>query len=96
MRLIPGEIVGVQHLRIISGINIHLGHTAQTSQLQDGVYIKGMPGIFKFSSFEIGTGSFMEFPTPMGMEFTVSLLVSCIVVHHPYMKCNEEMFFKNT
>ena len=66
----------MQHLRIISGINIQFGYTAQTSQLEDGVYVKGIPGRFEFSSFELGTGSFMSFPTPMGMEFKASLLVS--------------------
>ncbi len=52
-----------------------MGPTAQTSQIDEGQYKQGTPGVFEFSSFELGTGSFMHFPPPMGMEFTVSELV---------------------
>ncbi len=71
-----GEIVGVQHLRIVPGRVVEMGYFAQTSSLLDGQYTQGQPGIFHFSSFELGAGSSFTFPTPMGMHFTVAYMVS--------------------
>ncbi len=63
-------------MRIVPGRVITLGFNAMTSSLIDNNYVKGEPLNFKFSSFELGSGSFMPFPTPMGMRFTVSYMVS--------------------
>ena len=71
-----GEIVGVQHLRVVAGRRVEMGAEARTSTLLDGVYHPGLPGVFEMASFELGAYSFMPFPTPMGMHFTFDLLVS--------------------
>ena len=70
-----GEVIGVQHLRIVPGRVVEMSLLAQTSALLDGEYISGKPGQFNFSSFELGAGSSFTFPTPMGMHFTVGMLV---------------------
>ena len=71
-----GEVIGVQHLRIVPGRVVEMGPFAQTSSIVNGQYLPGEPGRFNFSSFELGAGSSFTFPTPMGMHFTVGFLVS--------------------
>ena len=71
-----GEVIGVQHLRIVPGRVVEMGPFAQTSSISNGEYRPGEPGRFNFSSFELGAGSSFTFPTPMGMHFTVGFLVS--------------------
>ena len=80
-----GEMIGVQHLRIVPGRVITLGFNATTSSFVDNIYVRGDPLNFEFSSFELGSGSFMPFPTPMGMKFTVSYLVG---IHDYYQHQN--------
>ena len=71
-----GEIIGMQHLRIVPGRNIAIGKNALTSSFMDDVYEAGIPGKFQFSSVELGANSTLTFPRPMGMDFTVGYLVS--------------------
>ena len=71
-----GEIIGMQHLRIVPDRNIAIGGNALTSSLMDDVYKAGTPGKFQFSSFELGADSKLVFPAPMGLDFTVGYLVS--------------------
>ena len=66
----------MQHLRISPNSSIVIGSKALTSSLLDGVYKKGTPGKFQFSSFELGATSTLVFPVPMEMDFTVGYLVS--------------------
>ena len=71
-----GEIIGMQHLRIVPDRKIAIGGNALTSSLMDDVYKAGTPGKFQFSSFELGATSTLVFPAPMGLDFTVGYLVS--------------------
>ncbi|KAL5010959.1 hypothetical protein ScPMuIL_013264 [Solemya velum] len=57
-----GEIIGVNHWRIVPGRNIEIGPNAQTSSMNAGVYKAGDPGKFKFSSIEVGAQSVIELP----------------------------------
>ena len=72
-----GEIIGVQHLRIVPGRNIEVGSLARTSSFVDEIYQQRDPLDLSFSSFELGAESLMPFPT-MGMKLTVAHLVSRI------------------
>ena len=71
-----GEIIGVRHLRIVPGRNIQFGSQAQTSFMNDGVYVAGEPGWFRFGSFELGAGASIALPPPQGLRLTVGFLVS--------------------
>ena len=70
-----GEIIGVRHLRIVPGRNIRFGSRAQTSVLNDGVYVAGQPGWFRFGSFELGAEASIALPPPQGLRLTVGFLV---------------------
>lgn len=74
-----GEMIGVRHMRIIPGRKIIIGSRAQTSFVDSsGVYQAGIPGWFKFGSFEIGAGSMLDMPPPMGLKLTVGILVCSV------------------
>lgn len=79
-----GEIIGVQHLRIVPGRAITIGPMAQTSSYISGVYTAGIPGWFVFGSLELGSGAVMELPPPVGLKLTVSKMVSCIMALQAY------------
>lgn len=72
-----GEVIGVRHLRIVPGRNIEFGSQAQTSFVEDGSYVPGTPGWFRFGSFELGFGANIALPPPQGLRLTVGFLV-CI------------------
>ena len=71
-----GEIIGVQHLRIMPERNVEVGETATTSRDSGGDYVKGEPGEFMLSSFELGSGCVIDFPLPMPAKFTIGYIVS--------------------
>ena len=83
-----GEIIGVQHMRIVPGRVINIGPTAQTSFVRDGKYESGIPGWFLFGSLELGSGATIELPAFMPLKLTVALLVS----RHVHGKCNVRKF----
>ena len=90
-----GEIIGMQHLRIVPGRNIAIGGNALTSSFMDDVYEAGTPGKFLFSSFELGATSTLEFPRPMGMDFTVGYLVSALEQFYSWIfgECTETTLY---
>ena len=74
-----GEMIGVRHMRIIPGRKSIIGSKAQTSFVDSsGHYQAGVPGWFRFGTFEIGAGSLLNIPPPMGLKLTVGILVSLV------------------
>ncbi|KAK3576663.1 hypothetical protein CHS0354_004948 [Potamilus streckersoni] len=69
-----GEIIGVRHLRIVPGRRINIGPMAQTSIYQNGSYLEGVPGWFRFSSMELGANAVIGLPPPMSLKLTVGIL----------------------
>lgn len=70
-----GEIIGVNHMRIVPGRNIEIKNRAQTSLEIAGMYITGKPGKFQFSSIEVGAEAVMVLPQGMGFWMTAAHMV---------------------
>ena len=72
-----GRLVNVQHLHIAHGRKTLIGKYSHTAGLTAGRYsFVDPPGSFRFSTLEFGSGTVIDYPPPMGVHFTVSLLVS--------------------
>lgn len=89
-----GRLVNVQHLHIAYGRKILIGKYSHTAGIaSDRFLFVDKPGTFRFSTLEYGSGTVIDYPPPMGVHFTVSLLVSkiflCLSTYIPHQTCNK-------
>lgn len=74
-----GRLINVQHLRVAHGRKIKVNWHAHTAVFENNKFQRIDPdGSFSFSSLEYGSGTIINYPEPMGVRFTVGLLV-CVL-----------------
>ena len=74
-----GRLTNVLHLHIAYKRTVLIGPKSHTSLIinNERLYIDDF-GTFRMSTLEFGSGSFIAYPPPMGVKFTIGLLVSNI------------------
>jgi len=71
-----GRITNVQNLRVAHGRKVLINWHAHTAVFENNIYqVIDPDGSFTFSSLEYGSGTVIDYPEPMGVHFTVGLLV---------------------
>ena len=71
-----GRLTNVLHLHIAHKRKVLIGPKSHTSLIinSERLYVDGF-GTFRMSTLEFGSGSTIAYPPPMGVKFTVGLLV---------------------
>lgn len=78
-----GQLVNVQHLHIAYGRKTLIGRYSHTAGITSDRYLfVDPPGSFRFSTLEFGSGTVIDYPPPMGVHFSVSILVSILFLFH--------------
>ena len=74
-----GRLTSVLYLHIAHKRKVLIGPMSHTSLIinNERLYIDSF-GTFRMSVLEFGSGSVIAYPPPMGVRFTVGLLVSCM------------------
>ena len=82
-----GRLINVQHFYLAYKRTIKIGFYAHTAGIAAGKYrFIDDYGTFRFSTLEFGSNTTIPYPPPMGVHFTVSLLVC---THAEYGSINE-------